>query len=214
MDERSRMIGQRVKAWRTRRGLTRQQFADLVGRSLSWVDKVEAGERSLLRLTILELVADVLSVAPQVLMDDDAASRAEECPDAAEVLAIKSALGRYDATISHGQDDDRAAPDLPRLTERVQHASLAWFAAHYRTLGRVLPGLIVDAQQATETLAGDQRAKPFGNWLRSIDSRPRRCPNSTASTSRGWPPTAASTSPAHRGTSPAWPAPAAAWRAL
>lgn len=64
MDDQARAIGQRVRYWRRRRNLDRQRFADMVGRSTSWLDKIEKGERSLLRLPLLERVADVLVVFP------------------------------------------------------------------------------------------------------------------------------------------------------
>jgi transcriptional regulator with XRE-family HTH domain len=41
MGDQASAIGRRVRYWRTRRNLSRQQFADRVGRSTSWVDKVE-----------------------------------------------------------------------------------------------------------------------------------------------------------------------------
>lgn len=56
-------VGRQMARWRQRRGLTRQQFADLCGRSPSWVDKIERGERALLRLPMLERVAEVLNMA-------------------------------------------------------------------------------------------------------------------------------------------------------
>jgi transcriptional regulator with XRE-family HTH domain len=62
MDGQARAIGQRVRYWRLRRNLGRQRFADMVGRSMSWLGKVEKGERSLLRLPILERVAAVLDI--------------------------------------------------------------------------------------------------------------------------------------------------------
>ncbi|MGQ0777528.1 MAG: helix-turn-helix domain-containing protein [Pseudonocardiales bacterium] len=57
-------IGGRVRYWHKRRNLSRQWFADLVGRSASWVDKIENGGRSLLRLPMLERVADALHADP------------------------------------------------------------------------------------------------------------------------------------------------------
>jgi len=45
MDDQARAIGGRVRYWRQRRNLDRQRFADMVGRSTSWVDKIENGER-------------------------------------------------------------------------------------------------------------------------------------------------------------------------
>ena len=41
-----------VLYWVQRRGLTRQIFADRMGKSLSWVDKIRAGDRQLDRLSV------------------------------------------------------------------------------------------------------------------------------------------------------------------
>src|SRR4051795_10374172 len=95
IDSRNRDIGRRVSYWRSRRGLTRQQFADLVGRSMSWVDKVETGQRGLVRLPMLEAVAAALQVDIAALTDDDVANRAVRTPDLVEVRAIRAALGSY-----------------------------------------------------------------------------------------------------------------------
>lgn len=78
MDDQARAIGRRVRYWRQRRNLNRQRFADMVGRSMSWVDKIERGERSLVRLPMLERVADALSIDPSALTDSSAAQRAAE----------------------------------------------------------------------------------------------------------------------------------------
>jgi transcriptional regulator with XRE-family HTH domain len=47
---------------RERRGLTRQHFGDLVGRSPSWVDKIEKGERPLDRLSVLDTIAQAPAI--------------------------------------------------------------------------------------------------------------------------------------------------------
>ena len=62
MEDRASAVGRRVRYWRQRRNLDRKQLADMVGRSTSWLDKIEKGERSLLRLPMLERVAEVLSI--------------------------------------------------------------------------------------------------------------------------------------------------------
>jgi transcriptional regulator with XRE-family HTH domain len=69
MEDQARAIGRRVRYWRQRRNIDRQRFADMVGRSTSWLDKVEKGERSLLRLPMLERVAEALGVEPSALTD-------------------------------------------------------------------------------------------------------------------------------------------------
>src|SRR4051812_5470285 len=118
MDSRSRDIGRRVSYWRTRRGLTRQQFADLVGRSMSWVDKVETGQRGLVRLPMLEAVATALQVDVAALTDDDVARRAAQSPDAVEVRAIRAALGSYTVILG----GPCTPPDLDRLRGQVDYA--------------------------------------------------------------------------------------------
>ena len=40
-------VGRRVAYWRNRRKLSQQLFADRLGKSKSWVDKVERGVRRL-----------------------------------------------------------------------------------------------------------------------------------------------------------------------
>src|SRR6185503_9527658 len=60
-------VGKRVRYWRTRRGLSRAEFAARVGRSPSWVDKIESGERALSRLPMLDRVAEALNVQVDVL---------------------------------------------------------------------------------------------------------------------------------------------------
>src|SRR5260370_30476733 len=51
MDDRE--LGSRIAYWRERRGVTQRLLADRIGRSQSWVEKVEAGTRRANRLPIL-----------------------------------------------------------------------------------------------------------------------------------------------------------------
>ncbi len=92
MEDRASAVGRRVRYWRQRRNLDRKQLADMVGRSTSWLDKIENGERSLLRLPMLERVAEVLSIDPSVLTDSEVARSTAQCADVVEVQAIKKAL--------------------------------------------------------------------------------------------------------------------------
>lgn len=144
MDDPTRAIGQRVRYWRKRRNLDRRQFADMVERSTSWVDKVEKGERNLLRLPMLERVAEVLDIDPTALTDSSAAQRAAECVDIVEVQAIKAALGRYPsfATPCPGH---RAAT-LDTVTAQLAYVEHAWSSSHFAVVSQRLPKLIGDAQ--------------------------------------------------------------------
>jgi transcriptional regulator with XRE-family HTH domain len=69
MDDQARAVGRRVRYWGLRRNLDRQRFADMVGRSMSWLDKIESGERNVQRLPMLDRVAEALGVDPVALTD-------------------------------------------------------------------------------------------------------------------------------------------------
>lgn len=119
-------VGRQMARWRQRRGLTRQQFADLCGRSLSWVDKIERGERALLRLPMLERVAEVLNVPVDVLTKPEQARvAASTCLDAFEVLAIREALQRYDAitTVLRSPASADSPADMSRVRQQVAYAT-------------------------------------------------------------------------------------------
>jgi len=156
MDEQARAVGQRVRYWRQRRGIDRQRFADMVGRSTSWVDKVEKGERSLLRLPMLERVAEVLSVAPEVLTDGPKARQAAGCVDAVEVQAIRSALGQYPSLsrLSRGKP-----PTIGNVGRQLNYLGQAWISSNFTAVAQHLPVLIHDAQVLAATVTGDDEVR-------------------------------------------------------
>ncbi|MGH3796490.1 MAG: helix-turn-helix domain-containing protein [Pseudonocardiaceae bacterium] len=148
MDDQARAIGLRVRYWRTRRNLSRRRFADMVGRSTSWLDKIEKGERHLLRLPVLERVADALGVDPAALTDSVAAARAADCVDALEVQAIRTALGRYPSFSTRGTGSTRVAT-LARVVGQLAYVEHAWASSHFMVVSQYLPGLLGDAQVVT-----------------------------------------------------------------
>jgi transcriptional regulator with XRE-family HTH domain len=60
-------IGERVRAYRRRRGLSQAALAGLVGRSESWLSQVERGVRLVDRLSVVAEMARVLNVDVQEL---------------------------------------------------------------------------------------------------------------------------------------------------
>lgn len=161
--ERQREIGRRVAHWRTRRGLTRKRFAELCGRSLSWVDKVESGERGLLRLPMLERVAAVLHVSVEGLTDATEVRQAKHCLDLFEISAIRAVLQSYQAisrVFTPPAGEIAEPPDLDRLTKHVTYAWTAFQNAHWPLLGQVLPRLLTTAQNAVAAHQGiDDQAR-------------------------------------------------------
>jgi transcriptional regulator with XRE-family HTH domain len=143
LDQHVRDIGRRVRYWRQRRNLDRKTFADRVGRSPSWVDKIEAGERALERLSMIERVAEALSIPVEVLTDHDAADRAEDCVDAAEVHAIRAALAAYPALGT--PQADRLRP-LSTVARQAEYLDLVYTTSGFTVVAQHLPELITDAQ--------------------------------------------------------------------
>lgn len=144
MDDQARAVGRRVRYWRLRRNLERQRFADMVGRSISWLDKIEKGERSLLRLPMLDRVATALDIDVSVLTDSSAAERTENCIDTMEVRAIKAALGKY--AIFDAANAGRRALTPQTIIGQLSYVEHAWSSSHFIVVSRHLPTLLSDAQ--------------------------------------------------------------------
>src|SRR5580692_13093135 len=112
-------LGARISYWRERRGMTQQLLADRVGRSKSWLEKVEAGTRSADRLPILLSICRELRIDLPVLIGRDIDRDTPQCMDDDQVEAIRSALERYDGIRSDLPSDYRA--DIPRLRRQLAH---------------------------------------------------------------------------------------------
>ncbi|WP_410809097.1 helix-turn-helix domain-containing protein [Micromonospora sp. 067-2] len=136
-------VGRRVARWRVRRRMTQQMLADRLGKSKSWVDKVERGVRSLDRYSVVQEIAEVLRLDPAVLLD------ARKPPPAAAtgldgIDALRAALAHY---------NERPTRTLPaeQVRRHVAHAWLTYQHAHYPQLLRALPALL-DAAHTTPAL--------------------------------------------------------------
>ncbi|WP_328654637.1 helix-turn-helix domain-containing protein [Micromonospora sp. NBC_00330] len=133
-------IGRRVARWRVRRSMTQQMLADRLRRSKSWVDKVERGVRALDRYSVIQELAHVLRVDPEVLLGQPRPTPAGP-PDGVD--DIRAALARYDAPQAHEQT-------MEEVRRQVGYAWLTYQHAHYGQLVRVLPGLL-DTIQGAQT---------------------------------------------------------------
>ncbi|MEU4333812.1 helix-turn-helix transcriptional regulator [Micromonospora lupini] len=141
--ERDEPVGRRVARWRARRRMTQQMLADRLGKSKSWVDKVERGVRGLDRYSVVQDIAEVLRVDPAVLLDP------RKPPPTATIGldgidAVRAALAHY---------HHRPTRTLPagEVQRHIAHAWLSYQHAHYAPLLRALPALL-DAAHTTPTL--------------------------------------------------------------
>ena len=142
-------VGRRVAYWRTRRKMSQQVFADRLGKSKSWVDKVERGVRRLDRFSTIAEIAEVLQIDVAALIGRDPVRRPESvnCIDQGEVAAIRAALERYDR-ITAFHVTVSAAPPITDLRKSVDHAWMTFQRSRYGVLARSLPHLLRDAQAA------------------------------------------------------------------
>lgn len=162
-------IGRRVAYWRARRRMSQQVFADRLGKSKSWVDKVERGVRRLDKFSVVYEIADVLQVDVQLLLGKDPERRpdAVNCIDQVEVEEIRAALERYDS-ISAFFDSSPNPPILAEMKKAVSHAWLTYQHAKYGVLARALPKLLRDAQAADTAYAGGDESRTAAHLLGQV----------------------------------------------
>jgi len=162
-------IGRRVAYWRNRRRMSQQVFADRLGKSKSWVDKVERGVRRLDKFSVTSEIADVLQVDVQLLLGREPERRPESmnCIDQIEVAEIRSALERYDQISAFFY----APPEPPPMAEIRKATAHAWqtlLHAKWGVLARVLPKLLRDAQAADTAYAGSNHAEEAAHLLGQV----------------------------------------------
>ncbi|MET7821623.1 helix-turn-helix domain-containing protein [Micromonospora zamorensis] len=128
--------------WRACRRMTQQMLADRLGKSKSWVDKVERGVRNLDRYSVVQDIAEVLRVDPAVLLDPH------------KPLALVTGLDGIDAiraALAHYHHRPTRTVPADEVQRHVAHAWLSYQHAHYAQLLRALPALL-DATHTTPTL--------------------------------------------------------------
>ncbi|WP_341716352.1 helix-turn-helix transcriptional regulator [Micromonospora sp. FIMYZ51] len=141
-DHNSVPLGRRVAQLRARRGMSQQAFADRLGKSKSWVDKIERGVRRLDRYSVIREIADVLRLDPEILLGPR--QPPPTAPRLDGVDAIRAALARY-----HHQANRTVTADQAR--RQVAHAWMSYQHARYPQLLNALPGLL-DATHGTRSL--------------------------------------------------------------
>ncbi|MDG4793457.1 helix-turn-helix domain-containing protein [Micromonospora sp. WMMD1082] len=137
-------VGRRVAYWRGRRKLSQQVFADRLGKSKSWVDKVERGVRSLDKLSTLQEIARVLRIDTAALVGRDVeATQATKRGDGVD--RIRAALSRYDIPL--GKPVVRQVLPVDRMLRDVGYAWTTFQYARYPQLVDLAPDLLTNAQR-------------------------------------------------------------------
>lgn len=148
-------IGERIRIYRLRRGLSQRQLAGLVQRSESWLSQVERGIRSVDKLSVLIDIAKVLHVKVETLSGRPFALAPNGDPELDGLAAIQDALGSYPGL---GVTTPRPAKlsDIERLTTEVH---LRYQSADYGAATRILPSLITSIDGLVAESRGDERRR-------------------------------------------------------
>jgi transcriptional regulator with XRE-family HTH domain len=153
------LIGERIAYHRKRLGLSQVEFAGLVGRSESWVSQVERGVRPVDRMSVLQKVADVLSVSVAELRGDEEAPDIDERPEAFDTIRLAltghPAIGAVLGTVT------LTAPARQLEALRRQHERV-WDLVHasrYAEVAPILAALIPGLETAVRTADGEQVAE-------------------------------------------------------
>ena len=174
-------LGQRIAYWRERRGITQKLLADRIGRSKSWIEKVEAGTRSANRLPILMAICRELRIDLPVLIGREPTRDTRECINDIQVEAIRSSLERYNAIRS--QIPDEYSADISRLRSQVSYAWSAFELADYHVISRTLPDLLLDAQRCHVIMDSTDTERILAE---TYQIRPRRCGSWVSMNWPGW----------------------------
>ncbi len=141
-DHNSVPIGRRVAELRARRGMSQQAFADRLGKSKSWVDKIERGVRRLDRYSVIREIADVLRLDPELLLGPR--QPPPTAPSLDGVDGVRAALAHY-----HDRSQRTVTADQAR--RQVAYAWMAYQHARYPQLLDALPALL-DTTHGTRSL--------------------------------------------------------------
>jgi hypothetical protein len=114
-------------------------------------------ERGLVRLPMLDVVAEVLGVDPAVLTESTAATQAAHSVDQYEVQAIRAALGKYPALSTGSAEPVGLAP----IRSQASYLDHAWQASRFTVVARHLPKLMADTQNAVLTVSAREQGAAY-----------------------------------------------------
>lgn len=150
-------VGQRVKFYRERRGMSREVLAGLVGKSARWVKAIERGEIRDLKLPIVISLAEALKLRDISKLTGGQAMPMSmfRGPGHPALPAVRDAINAV-AVTSNGPPSP-----LAHLQARLDAAWRARHAApdHRTVLGALLPDLIRDAKHAARAYEGTDRRR-------------------------------------------------------
>lgn len=167
--EERKAFGARVAQLRKQRGMKQDELGAAIGRTSSWVSQVERGVQPVVRLDVLQLLADGLGVSVQILSPDAPTAPAAPPPvevdepnDLDEARLLISGHPALDVVLAN---DATETPDLPALSAAVDEVWSLTHAARFAELSSALGRLIPRLERAARV--ADPAAKRDAHTLLS-----------------------------------------------
>ncbi|TDW91099.1 helix-turn-helix domain-containing protein [Kribbella sp. VKM Ac-2566] len=131
-------VGERIGAYRKRRGMSQDALAGLIGMSRSWLSQVERGIRGVDRLSTLNDLATVLRVDVADLIGRDWVF----APDAPEHVTAVDVVRSQLASYRHLLGEPATPWPLPQLRNGAVQVNQGYQAAQYQRATAMLPALL------------------------------------------------------------------------
>lgn len=164
-------IGQRVAFYRTRRGMSQEVLAGLVGKTEEWLRKIENDRAPLDRLSVIRSLARTLDVTLADLIGEPSLFEWSGESGRQTIPALRSALHDYrHLTHRFGVALDDDPPALDDLRREVASVWETYQSSNYGALARRLPLLIQDCLAATRTFDGGdgQHAQALAAYVHQV----------------------------------------------
>jgi transcriptional regulator with XRE-family HTH domain len=164
-------IGQRVARCRRRKGISQEVLAHLLGKSKSWLTKVERGERQLDRMSVVLEIARVLEVDTAEITGGSRWPGAEPAHPAVPAIRrvlMCSSVERVEATRADGVDS------LPVLERRLREANRLRHGADYERSAASCPHFWRTCKRPRSP-SGTGSASARGGWSWTPATVPGRC---------------------------------------
>ncbi|WP_344837551.1 helix-turn-helix transcriptional regulator [Actinocorallia longicatena] len=161
-------MGQRIARARRRKGWDQEAFADAIGRSTSWVSKVENGRLPLDRASVVARVAEALGVEVGELTGQPYRHEKAEL-DSGHSSIPNLRLALQQATMPGGAAllSNHEPSSLDELASQLKLAESLRQDARFTALGEVLPRIITDLVIHTGDTTSARRDEAESMMLRA-----------------------------------------------
>ena len=150
-------IGQKVRHYRRRRGLSQKVLAELAGRTVSWIEKIESGRAQLQTLPTIKLIANVLDIAPHELLPDDIVE-VDSRTRGHSVPAIRQKVLSYSFVTPHLRASTARVMTIDELRSAVDSLWKSYQRGNLSTLIAGIDALLPRADATCQATQGSDRA--------------------------------------------------------